>query len=308
MASGALPARGGALPLLGLTALGVSVVLLSSAWPVTKLAVIVGAAPLWFALGRAALSALIAFVLVAAMRRLHLPRRQDLPAVFSVGLLQLAAFFALAHVALLYVPAGRTAILSNVTTIWVAPLSIVVLGERISPRRWIASAIGIAGIVVLIGPWAIPWSAPGVLLGHVFLLGAGFGFSIAIVTVRRFPPASPMLDLIPWCFGLATLALLPLVLAEGGGVGAWPMPARWAMAYIGLAGPIGTWCVMEAAAALPAMVASVGFLATPAIGLLLSALWLHEAVDADLLIGSALILGGVGWAVWPVRRRAGAPP
>ena len=75
------------------------------------------------------------------------------------------------------------------------------------------------------------------------------------------------------------------------------------MAYIGgLAGPVGTWCVMQAAATLPAMVTSVGFLMTPAVGLLLSALWLHETFDAALLAGSALILGGVGIAAWPERR------
>ena len=62
-------------------------------------------------------------------------------------------------------------------------------------------------------------------------------------------------------------------------------PASWAaLAYIGLiAGPFGTWCVMQATATLPAVVSSVGFLTTPAISLILANLLLGEPITADLL-------------------------
>jgi drug/metabolite transporter (DMT)-like permease len=50
-------------------------------------------------------------------------------------------------------------------------------------------------------------------------------------------------------------------------------------------------------------VSSVGFLATPAAGLILSNLMLGERLTPDLLFGSALILGGVGLAAWRPRRR-----
>jgi drug/metabolite transporter (DMT)-like permease len=96
--------------------------------------------------------------------------------------------------------------------------------------------------------------------------------------------------------------LLPLAALHGGGIGVWPAPALGAMGYIGaFAGPVGTWCVMEAAASLPAMVSSVGLLLTPAAGLLLATWWLGEALGVDLLAGTALILGGVGFAAWPRR-------
>ena len=291
------------IPALGLAQLAGSVVLLSSAWPVTKAAITAGASPLWFAVGRAGGSALTALLVLGALGRLRLPARRDLPAVFAVGVFQLAGFFALTHAAMAWVPAGRSAILSNVTTIWIVPLAMLVLHEPIPPRRWLATALGLAGVVVLMGPWAIDWSAPGVLTGHVLLLGAGLGFAVALTVVRRAPPRGGMLALLPWCFGIATLLLVPLALLEGGGFGAWPAASVGALVYTGaLAGPGGTWCIMAAAAALPAMLASVGLLATPALGLLLSTWWLAEPLDADLLAGSALILGGVACASWPGRR------
>lgn len=298
--------RGGAaITADSLAQLAGSVILLGGAWPLTKYALDLGATPLWFAEGRAALSGLTAFVLVGLLGRLRLPRRADLPALFAVGLLQLAGFFTLAHEAAAWVPAGRTAILSNTTTIWIVPLSLIVLREPIPPRRWLAAGLGLAGIAVLTGPWAIDWTDHRIVIGHAFLLGAALCFALAIIIVRRVPPRASMLELLPWCFGLASLAMLPLVAihAPHGGIG--PHPAAWAMLlFIGtIAGPVGTWCVMQAAATLPVVVASVGFLATPAVGLLLSTVWLHEPLTPDLLAGSALILLGVGVAAWPGRRR-----
>jgi drug/metabolite transporter (DMT)-like permease len=279
-----------------------SVLLLSSAWPITKQAIGAGVSPLWFGAGRAGFSGLAVFVALGLTGRLRIPGRQDFPALFGWGLLSLAAFFAFTHAAVAFIEAGRTAILANVTTIWIAPISLIFLHERVPARRWIAGALGIAGVVVLIGPWAIDWARPGVLLGHGYLLGASFCFAAAMAIVRRYPPGLPMFQVLPWCFLVAAVLLIPFA-ALHGPPGVWTGPSWLAMAYIGLlAGPVGTWCVMEASVRLPAMVASVGLLMTPAAGLMLSTWWLAEPLGWDLLFGSALILGGVLAAAWPERR------
>ncbi len=313
MASGALarPVEA-AIPLAGLAQLGVSVLLLSSAWPLTKLALLAGASPPMFALGRAALSTVAAACVVAALGRARLPGRADLPALFAIGGLQIGLFFILVHEAVSWVPAGRTAILANTTTVWIVPLSLIVLRERIPRRRWVAAALGLGGIVLLVGPWSIDWRAPGMVIGHAFLLAAALSWAIAIVVVRRSRPRLALLSLLPWCFLLATVMLLPmLLLLAPASAYAAPMGQGWigwaALGFVGLlASPIGTWCIIEATAVLPAMVASVGFLATPAVGLGLSSLLLGEALTPSLLAGAALILSGVACAAWPARPPAAA--
>jgi len=293
------------IPPAGLLQLLGAVVLLGGAWPITRYAVVAGASPSWFAEGRTLLSGLSAAVLLAVMGRLRLPVRRDLPALLAIGLLQLAGFFALVHAAVAWVPAGRTSILCNTTTIFVVPLSLLVLHETVSPRRWVAVAAGIAGIVLLMGPWAIDWSVGRTLLGHVFLLGAAACWGCTIIVVRRFPPRHSMLELLPWCFALASLALLPLAASHEPGT--WSAGSLASFAYIGLVGgSIGTWCVMQASVTLPALVASLGFLASPAFGLLLSTLWLGEPLGPDLIAGAALILGGVAIAAWPRRTAVAA--
>jgi O-acetylserine/cysteine efflux transporter len=111
--------------------------------------------------------------------------------------------------------------------------------------------------------------------------------------------------LLPWCFLVGSVVLAPVVWwhAPVGTLGTRP-ESWWALAYIGLiAGPVGTWCVMQATASLPTLVSSLGFLTTPAVSLILAHFLLHEPFTPDLLLGSALIMGGVGFAAWPARRR-----
>ncbi len=285
--------------LAGLRYLAVSVFLFGGIWPVTKHA-FSHATPLWFALNRAGLAALVSALLLAALGRLRPPRRADLPAVVAIGLLQLGGFFALTHLALGFVPAGRTAILSNVTVFWLVPLSALFLGERVSPRQWGAAAVGLIGVLALMAPWAAaPSGATGsavLLAGYGLLLHASLAWSVAILVTRRFPPQRPVLELLPWCFGLGALLLLPLALLRepAGGIGreAWPHAA-----FVGaVAAPVGTWATIEAGRRLSGMLASLGFLAIPAFGLALSNLWLGEPLGWDVLLGCALILGSVAIA------------
>ncbi len=204
----------------------------------------------------------------------------------AVGVFQLGGYFALAHEAVAWVPAGRTAILANTTTIWVVPLSLIFLHERIPPRRWIAAVLGLAGVVVLMSPWAIDWTSRNTFVGHAFLLGASLSWSVAIIVTRAARPHLSMFELLPWCFAVGAVMLAPLLIwhAPDGTLGS--QPGSWvALAYIGLlAGPFGTWCVVQATATLPTVVSSVGFLMTPAVSLVLANLFLGEAFT----LGSAV--------------------
>jgi drug/metabolite transporter (DMT)-like permease len=195
------------------------------------------------------------------------------------------------------VPAGRTAILCNVTVFWLIPLSVLFLGERVSPRQWLAAGIGLLGVLALMAPWNLVGRASsGLLAGYALLLAASLAWSLAILVTRRFPPQRSVLELLPWCFGLGAALILPLALVRvpGGGIGgrAWPHAI-----FVGaVAAPIGTWATIEAGRRLSGTLASLGFLAIPAVGVLLSNLWLGEALGWDVALGGGLILASVGLA------------
>jgi O-acetylserine/cysteine efflux transporter len=279
-----------------------AVLLFSSAWPVTKEAIGQGAAPAWFALGRTGLSTLVTLALLAGMRRLAVPGRRDVPFLLAVGLCQLALFFICVHLALVWVQAGRTSVITSATIVFTVPASVWLLREAVPGRRWVAVGMGIAGLVLLMGPWSIDWAAPGVLLGHFFLLVAAAAVGVPMLVIRLRPPTLSMVQMLPWGFGMASLCLVPLALAMGG-PGTWNGAALASLGYVGLvAGPIGTWCYLLTMVHLPVVVASVGFLMTPAVGVLLSTWWLGEPLGVDLVAGAAMIIGGVAVSVLPARR------
>lgn len=276
-------------PPSGLHYLAIAVVLFGGVWPITKDALQAGAAPLWFAASRAGFATITSALVMAALGRLRPPLRGDLPAVLAIGLLQLGGFFALTHLALAWVPAGRTAILGNVTIVWLVPLSVWLLRENVSRRQWGAVALGGAGVVLLMAPWSL---GEGRLAGYALLLAASLLWSIAILIIRVRPPRRPIVDLLPWSFALGSAVLLPLAWwqAPGQGLGG----GVWHAVFVGaIAAPIGTWAVTEAGRRLSGPAASVGFLLIPTFGVALATVWLGEALGWELLVGGALILGGM---------------
>src|ERR1700694_4692264 len=129
--------------------------------------------PVWLAAARATLSALAAFVMLAALKRLAWPSRADWPIVLSVGAFQLTLFFALSNLGVQSVPPGRSGVLAYTTMLWMVPLSLLV-GERVGWRGVLGALLGLLGIVVLIDPLRFDWSDRAIVEGHAWLLLAGF--------------------------------------------------------------------------------------------------------------------------------------
>jgi drug/metabolite transporter (DMT)-like permease len=70
--------------------------------------------------------------------------------------------------------------------------------------------------------------------------------------------------------------------------GAWSVVVS--LLYLGIAaGPVASWAAMSVARALPTVVTSLGFLGVPAIGLVISTIWMGEPVTPALILGSSLI-------------------
>ena len=274
--------------------LAAAVVLFGLTWPAMKIGLEAGS-PLWLAAGRAILSALTAFALMAALGRLSLPPREDWPVILSVGGLQLTSFFALANLGVQSLPAGRSGVLAYTTMLWMVPLSLVA-GEPIGRRAIAGAALGALGVVVLSDPLRFDWHDRKIVLGHAYLLLAGFSWAIAMMHTRKHTWRGTPLDALPWQMSVATVALtiLAALFEPHGHVD----PGRWqlwvALIYIGIiAGPAGTWTTVSVTRALPPVTTSLGMLGVPLIGIVSSVLLLGERVTASLASGTALVLAGM---------------
>jgi drug/metabolite transporter (DMT)-like permease len=281
-------------PRAALIQLGIVVFVFGAAGPVIKIG-LAEATPAWLAFWRAVLSCGVTSLLVGSRGRLVRPKRPDWPAVIAVGAFQLAGFFAFLHIALAVVPVGRSVLLCYTTSLWLVPISVLVLKERLTARRVLAVLLGIGGVVVLANPWTVDWSDPRQLPAHGLLLLAALSWAIAIAVLRGSSAATPLSDLLPWQFGLAAALLLPVaaLLEPGGGITpGWS--SGFALLFLGVfGGPVATWAANSVSRALPVIVSSLGFLGVPVVSVILSVLFLGEALSVPLLVGGGLILAGL---------------
>ncbi|SJZ92208.1 Permease of the drug/metabolite transporter (DMT) superfamily [Enhydrobacter aerosaccus] len=289
--------------------LGATILLFGLTWPVMKIGLMAGS-PIWLAAGRATLSALTAFVLLALLGRLKWPPRGEWPVIFSVGTLQLSSFFALANLGVQNVPPGRSGVLAYTTMLWMVPLSLLV-GERVGWRAIAGAALGVIGIVTLADPGRLDWHDHAIIMGHVYLLLAGFTWALAIMHTRRHRWHTSPLDVLPWQMSVATVLLWLLALvAEPDGHLDFDKWQLWvALLYIGsFAGPAGTWAAVSVTRALPPITTSLGMLGVPLMGILSSILLVGEKVTVPLLLGTGLVIAGIAIVILDRPTPSGAQP
>jgi drug/metabolite transporter (DMT)-like permease len=277
-------------------------------WPVMKLG-LADIPPMTFAAIRMVLGALCMFgVLAARGDPIRLPSRHDLPIVLTVGLLQMGAFLALVTVALQFVSAGRSAILAYTTALWVVPGAALFLGERLTGTRLVGFLLGMAGVAVMFNPAAFDWTNRNVLIGNGLLMVAALAWAAQIIQVRGHRWHASPLELAPWQFTVAALALFPIALVMDSGRSVhWTGQAAAVLFYNG---PIATafcfWAVVTVNRALSAITTSLGTLGVPVAGVVASAVMLGEPVTLTNLTGLVLILGGLAWLALGDRRKARA--
>jgi drug/metabolite transporter (DMT)-like permease len=277
-------------------------------WPIMKVGVL-AIGPVEFAVLRCLLGALTMFALTAALGVLRWPARADWPLILHLGVLQTAAFLILVSKALEVVGAGRSAVLAYTTPMWVAPLSVLLLGERLSLPIVVGAVLAMAGVGVLLGPAQMDWGSVPTVTANAMLLLAALLWSFAIVHLRAHHWVGSVLQALPWQLGVATLVLLGWwVLAEPRREAEWSGGVVAAVVFNGVvATGFAFWLMNVLSRRLPAMLTALASLAVPPVGVAASALALGEPITAGMLLGAALVLGGLALTIRAPPPRTATP-
>ena len=271
-----------------------------TSWPVTKL-LLHYLPPLWTTAARSGVAAIVLFAVSGLRGRLIVPRRSDLPVVFNITLLHMVGFTALSNIGLQYVPVGRSVVLAYTTPVWVMIGARLFLGEALTPARLIGVASGIAGLVVLFASSTFVWSNHQALFGNGLVLLAALCWAASILHVRAHKWTATPFELLPWLVLFATIVLVPLALwFEGEPRIAWDGRFVLLMLYSAVVGVVlPYWATVMVNRSLPAVVTSLGLLGVPLIGVAGSVIALGETVSLSLLVGMALIVGGIAAGLLP---------
>lgn len=257
--------------------------------------------------------ALASVCLWAFTRATHLPtpiRRADLPIAFAMGATAMVGYNILFLYGVTLAPSTDGAIITpGLVPIFTAILVRIVYGERLARRGVAGLGLGLAGLVLVVGP-VVGGSAER-LLGDVMFIGGALMWAIYTLISRRatlrLHPAHATL--------LATMAgtamLLPLALAERGWEPLLDASARslWSIVYLGVIGTAVAFATFsEGVRRIGSARAAAFIVLVPVLGVVLSAWLLSDPITPLGVAGATLVLGGLWliqtsarWTPTPVR-------
>jgi drug/metabolite transporter (DMT)-like permease len=277
----------------GLAFLAVTSICWGLNWPVTKHIMVE-----WPPLSARGLTGMAggALLAVAAVMRgqsLHVPG-ELWPRLLLSSLLNVTAWMTSMGLALLWLPASEAVVVAYTMPVWAALLAWVFLGERMSARRLLALVMAFAGIAALMGGNGIEASTAK-LPGIVMILAGSFAFAIGTVTSKRFPMELPLITSSALQIGIGCVPVAVAgLLFEHPRLEALTSMGWALMAYMTVIG----YCVayfswFAALERLPASVATIGTMSVPVIGVLASALALHEPLGLGQIAALGFTLAGV---------------
>jgi len=219
-------------------------------------------------------------------------RPRNVPMTLLVGFLCTTLSVGFATWALVEGGAGKMAILVYAMPFWLILMAWPLLGERPHGGQWLAMALALAGLVLLVEPWA--WR--GDFFPSMLAVLSGLAWAASAVVTKRMDRSGDLdvLSLSAWqvLFGGFFLALISLAVPSG--------PIRWSPWFAGvmtynivLTSAVAILMWFYVLKVLPAGIAGLGSLATPVLGLFFAYAVLDERLSFWEGWGGVLILAAL---------------
>jgi len=233
-------------------------------------------------------------------------RKSDLLPVALIGIGQFGVLVALLNIAVLYSSSARVSLVF-------ATLPIVTLGvgwamarEAITARTFIAIALSVIGVGVLVGADALSGA-----LAASDLTGLGCA-ALATLTgavcsslyrhyLRRYGVAR--VSVIAMVASLAPLGVLGLLETHGVAMADWSAATMALIGFVGLSSGIGYLMWLYALTNAPAGIVTAFLALSPVTTMTISVVWLDAQMSSALGVALVLILGGL--AVTAFQRHPG---
>jgi drug/metabolite transporter (DMT)-like permease len=239
---------------------------------------------------------LLAILAILSGQSLRVPR-ELWPRLVLAAFLNVSCWMVLMGLALLWLPASEAALIAYTMPVWASMLAWPILGERPNLLRVISLMMAFAGLSAIMGGNGLATSIEK-LPGIIMALGGAIGFAVGTVLAKKLPLNLPPLTAAAWQIGIGCLPVAIVgSLIEKADVTAlsnlgwillvYSTVIQFCVAYV-------SW--FAALARLPASVAAIGTMAVPVIGVVASALALHEPLGPGQIAALVFTLAGVALA------------
>jgi len=292
-------------------ALGLGVLIVSTAALLIRFAIDAGAGPLAVAAGRLTIAALIVAPIALMMRGPELRRLQHRDwAIAAVAGAFLAAHFATWFASLQYTSVASSVALVTTNPIWVGLLSWLLLAEPPSRRTVAGILTAVLGSALIIaadlgGASEAPGRSP--MLGNGLALAGAVAISGYFLVGRGLNRRMTLLAYVAIVYGTAAVAMNAIAIA--GGQGLWTVPAAAWLPIVAVAlGPqlAGHTIINASLRHLSATFVALAILGEPVGSAVLAWLFLGETFAPLQLAGFATLLAGI--VVAASGERSSPPP
>ncbi|VIO79068.1 putative cystine transporter YijE [Bradyrhizobium ivorense] len=265
-------------------------------WPATKF--LIGELPPLTLRGTTGVIGAAVLALLALVRAQSLVVERRLwPRLVLYALLNVTGWMVLMGLALLWLSASEAALIAYTMPVWASLLALPVLGERPTLLRTIALVMAFAGLAAIMGGNGISASQEK-LPGIIMALGGAFGFALGTVLAKKYPVLLPPIPAAAWQIGLGCVPITIVgLLVETTHWDRVTTIGWWLLVY----STVVQFCIayvawFAALARLPASVAVIGTMAVPVIGVVASAVALHEPLGPTQIAALLFTLAGVALA------------
>ncbi|MBA2964035.1 MULTISPECIES: DMT family transporter [Ramlibacter] len=225
---------------------------------------------------------------------LRIPRAKW-PALAAASVLYFVVWNVASTYSALLIPSGQAAILGFTMPVWTVLIAWLLLGDRPSPRMWLAVVLAALAVLLLAIPAREAYrDAPA---GFVLGVAAGLGWAAGTVVLKRAAVSAPALVLTAWQLLVAAVPIGLVALWVGHGQ--WFVPSWTSVLVIGYITlvplAIGNAAWFAVVGLLPATVAGLSAVLVPIVAMVTGAIVHAEPLGpfqlgAMLCSGSALFL------------------
>lgn len=241
--------------------------------------------------------------------RLMVPTGQW-PRLLLISLFNISGWNICAIYGVSLMASGRAAILGYTMPVWSVPLSVWLLGERFTRRRSVGMALGLMGMLFLLGgEIQAVGRAP---LGALCMLGAALSWALGTVIMKRWPVDLPASSFTAWqmVVGLAPILAIALVF-EGGSFNPFALslaPFLAVLFNLVIAFNFAYWAWYKIALRAPVGVSSLSVMMIPVVGVFSGIVVLGETPNWSDYAALLLVVGSLATVLLPSRASRGARP
>jgi drug/metabolite transporter (DMT)-like permease len=273
-------------------------------WTAMKVA-IADIAPLTFRTLCLGLGSGVLFAFLRASGQPLAVPRDQWPRLVLIAFFNITCWNILVVFGLSQLPSGRAAILAYTMPAWAIPLSVLLLGERLTARKLLGLALGMAGMALLL--WDEFHRIQGAPRGALLVLCAAVTWAVGTILQKKYPVRAPLAGFTAWLMLLGGVPIYAgaLLFEDFSKLADVSLTSALGAAYnVLLAFAWAHWAWIKLATSVSVTVFSLSMLVIPVVGVFSGILFLGERPGWPEYAALAFVLGSLATVVVPQKGAA----